>query len=218
MCGRFFLDTDVKDIMEHYNAPPPDIFSARYNIAPTTPVLACTDEGLTFFRWGLIPAWAKDLSTGNRMFNARAETVSQKPSFRHAYRRRRCLIPASGYYEWRLENGQKQPYCCHIDHGLFSMAGIWEHWQDAAGNEIQSCAIITTEARQSITEIHHRMPVYIASDDYARWLDCSLEKTSDADELLVNTLPNYQYYTVSSAVNNTRNEGRDLIRGIELGA
>ena len=204
--------------MEHYNAPPPDIFSARYNIAPTTPVLACTGEGLTFFRWGLIPVWAKDLSMGNRMFNARAETIAQKPSFRHAYRRRRCLIPASGYYEWRLENGQKQPYCCHIDHRLFSMAGIWEHWQDTNGNEIQSCAIITTEARQAISEIHQRMPVHIASDDYAKWLDCSSEKTGDADDLLANTSPNYQYYAVSTTVNNARNEGRDLIRGIELGS
>jgi len=204
--------------MEHYNAPPPDIFSARYNIAPTTPVLSCTGEGLTFFRWGLIPAWSKDLSAGNRMFNARAETIAQKPSFRHAYRRRRCLIPANGYYEWRLENGQKQPYCCHIDHRLFSMAGIWEHWQDANGNEIHSCAIITTEARQAISEIHQRMPVHIASDDYPKWLDCSSEKTGDADDLLANTSPNYQYYAVSTAVNNARNEGRDLIRGIELGS
>ncbi len=214
MCGRFFLDTDVKDIMEHYNQPPPDIFSPRYNIAPTTPVLACTDKGFNLFRWGLIPAWAKDLSIGNRMFNARAETVTEKPSFRHAYRRRRCLIPASGYYEWRAENGRKQPYCCHIGHQLFSMAGLWEHWQDADGNEIQSCAIITTEAKQKISEIHHRMPVHIAPEDYNMWLDCSSELTSDADELLVNTSPQYEYYAVSTAVNNSRNEGRDLIEGI----
>jgi len=216
MCGRFFLDTDVKDIMEHYNEPPPDIFSARYNIAPTTPVLACTEKGLTLFRWGLIPAWAKDLSMGNRMFNARAETIAEKPSFRQAYRRRRCLIPASGYYEWRLENGQKQPYCCHIDHRLFSMAGIWEHWQDADGNEIQTCAVITTEAKQTITEIHHRMPVHIDRSDYAKWLDCSSENTDNASGLLTNTMPNYQYYAVSTQVNNARNEGRDLIRKIEL--
>ena len=214
MCGRFFLDTNVKDIMEHYNAPPPDIFSARYNIAPTTPVLACTDKGLTFFRWGLIPAWAKDLSMGNRMFNARAETVAEKPSFRHAYRRRRCLIAANGYYEWRLEDGRKQPYCCHIDHRLFSMAGIWEHWQDAEGNEIQSCAVITTEAKQAVSEIHHRMPVHIAPDDYAKWLDCGSEQIVDADELLINTSPNYQYYAVSTAVNNSRNEGKELTQGL----
>jgi putative SOS response-associated peptidase YedK len=214
MCGRFFLDTNVKDIMEHYNEQPPDIFSARYNIAPTTPVLACTGDGLTFFRWGLIPSWAKDPTMGNRMFNARAETVAQKPSFRHAYRRRRCLIPASGYYEWRSENGRKQPYCCHINHCLFSMAGIWELWQDAEGNEIRSCAIITTEAKDAIADIHHRMPVHIASGDYARWLDCRSEITADADELLDNTMPSYQFYAVSTAVNNSRNEGRDLIEGL----
>ena len=215
MCGRFFLDTNVKDIMEHYNEPPPDIFSARYNIAPTTPVMACTDKALTFFRWGLIPSWAKDVIMGNRMFNARAETVAEKPSFRHAYRRRRCLIPASGYYEWRLETGHKQPYCCHIDHQLFSMAGIWEHWQDGDGNEIQSCAIITTEARDTIAEIHHRMPVHISRADYAKWLNCSTENTSEADNLLSNTSPRYQYYAVNSTVNNSRNEGKDLIRALD---
>ena len=214
MCGRFFLDTDVKDIMEHYNERPPEIFSARYNIAPTTPVLACTEKGMTFFRWGLIPSWAKDLSMGNRMFNARAETVAEKPSFRQAYRRRRCLIPACGYYEWLAKAGQKQPYCCHIDYGLFSMAGIWELWQDADGNEIQSCAIITTEARQAISEIHHRMPVHIARADYPRWLDCSSEIITDANYLLANTSPNYSYYAVSTTVNNARNEGKELIRKI----
>jgi len=215
MCGRFFLDTSVKDIMEHYNEAPPDIFSARYNIAPTTPVMACTSEKLTFFRWGLIPSWAKDVTMGNRMFNARAETIAEKPSFRHAYRRRRCLVPANGYYEWRLEGGRKQPYCCHIDHQLFSMAGIWELWQDSEGNEIQSCAIITTEAKDRIKEIHHRMPVHIAAKDYAAWLDCSMEGTDEANRLMENTAPYYQYYAVSTAVNNSRNEGQDLTRAID---
>ena len=109
MCGRFFLDVKAGDIMEHYNAPPPDLFTARYNIAPTTPVLALDQGGFDLYRWGLIPAWAKDLSMGNRMFNARAETVAEKPSFRNAYKRRRCLVPASGFYEWRLENGRNNP-------------------------------------------------------------------------------------------------------------
>ena len=159
MCGRFYLNSGIGEIVEHFNAPPPDIFAARYNIAPTTPVLARTARELTFFRWGLIPSWAKDLSIGNRMFNARSETIAEKPSFRQAYRRRRCLIPANGFYEWRTENGFKQPYCCHIDHSLFSMAGIWEQWQDGEGNHIQSCAVITTEARDAMREIHTRMPV-----------------------------------------------------------
>ncbi|MEE8365211.1 MAG: SOS response-associated peptidase [Gammaproteobacteria bacterium] len=215
MCGRFFLDSNARDIAEHYNAPPPEIFSARYNIAPTTPVMAYCDKRLTFFRWGLIPSWAKDISLGNRMFNARAETVADKPAFRQAYRRRRCLIPANGFYEWRTENERKQPYCCHLDLSLFSMAGIWEHWQDAAGNEIQSCAIITTEANHSMSDIHHRMPVHITPDNYNAWLDCSSEKTDIPDALIRDTSPRYQYYAVNTTVNNARNEGRDLIKELE---
>lgn len=214
MCGRFYLDSKTGEIARLYNEPPPDIYSPRYNIAPTTPVLACTDRGLTFFRWGLIPAWAKDITLGNRMFNARAETLSEKPSFRQAYRRRRCLIPANGFYEWRSENGHKQAYCCHRDHSLFSMAGIWEHWQDAQGNEMQSCAIITTESQQAMKQIHSRMPVYIAASDYAIWLDCSSEKTDAANDLLQQASPGYQYYAVGSAVNNARNEGPELIQPV----
>ena len=152
---------------------------------------------------------------GNRMFNARGETVAEKPSFRHAYRRRRCLIPANGFYEWRAENGRKQPYCCHIDHSLFSMAGIWEHWQDAEGNEIKSCAVITTDAKQEMSNIHHRMPVHIVPADYQAWLDCSSEKTDMADELIRVTSPQYEYYPVSTTVNNSRHEGSDLIKALE---
>lgn len=212
MCGRFFLDSNIGEIGEHYNAPPPDIFASRYNIAPTTPVLARTDKDLTFFRWGLIPSWAKDLSIGNRMFNARAETVAEKPSFRQAYRRRRCLIPVNGFYEWRSENGRKHPYCCHIDHRLFSMAGIWEQWQDAEGNQLQSCAVITTEAKGDMAKLHIRMPVYIDPEDYQSWLDCRSEQTDIASQLIRETNPQYQYYAISTAVNNARHEGKDLIR------
>ncbi len=212
MCGRFFLDTDPRDIMEHYNAPPPDLFTARYNIAPTTPILAFNQGRFDLYRWGLVPAWAKDVSIGNRMFNARAETVAEKPSFRNAYRRRRCLVPASGFYEWRSENGRKQPYLCHIDRQLFSMAGIWEHWQDGDGNELQSCAILTTQAKGRMQELHERMPVYIAPVDYATWLDCRAEDTTQADRLLAETSPAYEYFAVSSAVGNSRNEGPDLIK------
>ena len=215
MCGRFFLDAQAGDIVEHYNAPPPELFAPRYNIAPTTPVLARHAEGFGLYRWGLIPHWAKDVAIGNRMFNARAETVAEKPSFRNAYRRRRCLVPASGFYEWRLENGRKQPYCCHRDHALFSMAGIWEHWQDAGGNEIDSCAVITTEASGAMRELHERMPVYVAPGDYAAWLDCRSEDTAEADRILQETDPDYQYYAVSTAVSNSRNEGADLIRPLE---
>jgi putative SOS response-associated peptidase YedK len=215
MCGRFFLDAKAGDIIEHYKAPPPDLFSARYNIAPTTPVLAHTRAKFDLYRWGLIPSWAKDVTMGNRMFNARAETVAEKPSFRNAYKRRRCLVPANGFYEWRLENGRKQPYCCHLGQQLFSMAGIWEHWQDAEGNEIQSCALITTEARGAMTELHQRMPVYIAPADYDAWLDCANDKTDAADRLLRDTAPDYEYYAVNTSVSNSRNEGPDLIKPLE---
>jgi putative SOS response-associated peptidase YedK len=145
------------------------------------------------------------------MFNARAETVAEKPSFRNAYKRRRCLVPASGFYEWRLENGRKQPYCCHIDHQLFSIAAIWEHWQDADGNEIQSCALLTTESRGAMQALHQRMPVCIAPEDYATWLDCHSDKTDEADLLIRNTAPDYEYYAVGSTVGNSRSEGPELI-------
>jgi putative SOS response-associated peptidase YedK len=215
MCGRFFLDAQTGELIEHYKATPPDLFTARYNIAPTTPVLACDGGGFHLYRWGLIPSWAKDVSMGNRMFNARAETVAEKPSFRNAYRRRRCLVPANGFYEWRLENGRKQPYCCHRDKQLFSMAGIWEHWHDADGNEIYSCAILTTEARGNMQALHHRMPVYIDPRDYETWLDCAGEDTSGADRLLLDTAPDYEYYAVGTAVSNSRNEGPNLVAPLE---
>ena len=215
MCGRFFLDAKAGDIVEHYNAPPPDLFAARYNIAPTTPVLAFNGESFDLYRWGLVPSWAKEVSIGNRMFNARSETVAEKPSFRNAYRRRRCLIPANGFYEWRSENGRKQPYLCHVNQQLFSMAGIWEHWQDPDGNELQSCSILTTEASGKMRELHHRMPVYIAPEDYANWLDCRGDRTDVADQLIEQTAPDYDFFAVGTAVGNSRNEGPELIRPLD---
>ena len=215
MCGRFFLDAKAGDIVEHYDMAPPELYTARYNIAPTTPVLALNRNGFDLYRWGLVPAWAKDISIGNRMFNARAETVAEKPSFRNAYRRRRCLVPANGFFEWRQENGRKQPYCCHIGHRLFSMAGIWELWHDADGNELQSCAVLTTEAKGSMRELHDRMPVYISPADYRDWLDCASEKTDVADRLLAETAPDYEFYAVGTAVGNSRNEGPELIKPLD---
>lgn len=208
---RFFLDAKAGDLVEHYNAPPPDLFSARYNIAPTTPVLAFGGAKFDLYYWGLIPSWTKDVTMGSRMFNARAETVAGKPSFRNAYKRRRCLVPANGFYEWRLENDRKQPYCCHLGHRLFSMAGIWEHWQDAEGNAIRSCAVITTAAKGSMSQLNQRMPVAIATPDYEAWLDCANDQTEAADRLLRDSAPEYEYYAVNTSVGNARNEGPDLI-------
>ena len=180
MCGRFVLESSAKAIADYLNTEIPEVFASRYNIAPTTPVLAKTAFGLSFFRWGLVPSWARDVSMGNRMFNARAETVSEKPSFKNAFKRRRCLIPASGFYEWHVEDGIKQPYFCHINKNLFSFAGIWELWQDAEGNELQSCSILTTEAVGVMSSIHHRMPVVIDENLHADWLDHATESTDQA--------------------------------------
>jgi len=211
MCGRFFLDSEPGDLADHYHSTAPPIFSARYNIAPTTPLLVFDASGFDFARWGLIPSWSRDPSVGNRMFNARAETIAEKPSFRNAYRRRRCLIPANGFYEWRVQEGGKQPYCCHLDRRLFSIAGIREQYQDAQGNEIKTCALITTESKGEMRQIHHRMPVYIGPGDYADWLDSSDENSARCDQMLDDTQPGYQFYPITTAVNNFRNEGRELL-------
>ncbi len=215
MCGRFALASSAQAIAEYLETDIPEVFVSRYNIAPTTPVLAKTATGLTFFRWGLVPAWAKELSIGNRMFNARAETVSEKPSFRHAFKRRRCLIPATGFYEWHTENSFKRPYFCHINQSLFCFAGIWEQWQDGAGNELQSCAILTTAAVGSMEKIHHRMPVVISRENHNSWLNHQSESTSQAMDCLAELMDQFDYYPVSSKVNSTGNDSAELIQAVQ---
>jgi putative SOS response-associated peptidase YedK len=226
LCGRFTLRTPSADWCQMFlpemnpeQVPADD--PPRYNIAPTQAITCVFREAAgqprTWMkaRWGLVPSWSKDITMGNRMFNARAETVAEKPSFRNAYKRRRCLIPATGFYEWRQEEGHKQPYCCHINHRLFSFAGIWELWQDADGNELQSCSVITTQSRGEMQQLHQRMPVYVAPQDYTNWLDCASEETGEADRLLADTAPDYQFYAVGRAVGNSRNEGEDLIKPMQ---
>jgi len=211
MCGRFVLESSSQAIADYLDCEEPEVFASRFNIAPTTPVLAKTAAGLTFFRWGLVPSWAKDISFGNRMFNARAETVSEKPSFKNAFKRRRCLIPASGFYEWHPENGLKQPYFCHIRQSLFSFAGIWEQWQDATGNQLQSCAILTSAAVGDMEKIHHRMPVVIRSENQVSWLNHSDESTDDAIACIADLDNDFSMYRVSTKVNSSRNESPDLV-------
>ena len=212
MCGRFVLASSAKAVADYLDADIPELFASRYNIAPTTPVLAKTAYGLSFFRWGLVSSWAKDVSMGNRMFNARAETVAEKPSFRNAFKRRRCLIPASGFYEWHSENGKKQPYFCHINKSLFNFAGIWELWQDAEGNELQSCSILTTDAIGAMSEIHHRMPVVITEKNRTEWLNHTTESTEKAVDCITQMNAGFEIYPVSTRVNSSRNESVDLIK------
>ena len=211
MCGRFVLESSAKAIAEYLDTEIQEVFASRYNIAPTTPVLAKTSAGLTFLRWGLVPAWAKDIKLGNRMFNARAETVTEKPSFKNAFKRRRCLIPASGFYEWHAENAVKQPYFCHINQSLFSFAGIWEQWQDAAGNHLQSCAILTTASVGEIQKIHHRMPVVIAENNTADWLNHATESTAVAMDCIAELNHDFEIYPVRSLVNSSSNDSKNLL-------
>ena len=214
MCGRFVLESSSQKIADYLDCEAPAVFASRYNIAPTSPVLAKMAAGLTFFRWGLVPGWAKDISLGNRMFNARAETVTEKPSFRNAFKRRRCLIPASGFYEWHAENGKKQPYFCHINQDLFSFGGIWEVWQDASGNELQSCSILTTAAVGEMEKIHHRMPVVIRDENHADWLNHESESTEQALNCIADLNHEFNMYAVSTSVNSARNDFKELIQAL----
>ena len=146
---------------------------------------------LALLRWGLIPHWAKEEKIGYRMINARAETVAEKPSFRVALRRRRCLIPATGFYEWKAVPGGKQPYNIQlVDGGLFAFAGLWERWQGDAGQVVESCTIIVTEANKAISPIHDRMPVILDPSDYKSWLDPQLQDSASLQPLLRPCPPN----------------------------
>lgn len=214
MCGRFALESSARELADYFGLESPELYVPRFNIAPTTPVLAKTDKALTFFSWGLVPGWAKDANIGNKMFNARSETVAEKPSFRNAFKRRRCLVPSTGFYEWKKEGGAKQPYFCHLDHRLFSFAGIWEHWQDAMGNELQTCAILTREASGAMQQIHHRMPVVIDEADRERWMDHADENTDAALHCIEHSDTNFEMYAVSKMVNSARNDSANLVNAI----
>ncbi len=219
MCGRFSLTTpsaalrDLFGFDELPNLPP------RYNIAPTQDVAAVRLIGddpkprFTVLRWGLVPSWAKDVSTGAPLINARAETVADKPAFRHAFRRRRCLIPADGFYEWekRLDGG-KQPWRVTLEGGVpFAFAGLWEHWCGADGSEIESCTIVTTEAAPSIARIHERMPVILDPADFSGWLKGTPE---GALALLHPYRGRLASYPVSTRVNSVRNDDAGLLEPV----
>lgn len=190
MCGRYTLSHSPESIAQSFHLTQIPPLEPHYNIAPGQPVLVVRspdDEAVssssapaaresTFLLWGLVPSWAKDPKLGSRMINARAETVAEKPSFRAAFKRRRCLIVADGFYEWhRLPQG-KQPYYFHLEeHQPFAFAGLWEHWENGMGDVIESCTILTTEANEILHPIHDRMPVILSPEDYPLWLDSSVQ-------------------------------------------
>lgn len=218
MCGRFALHAHPQVIALQFGLGSlPDV-TARYNIAPASQVLVVhAPAGAALaasLRWGLVPRWARDPVIGAKLNNARAETVAEKPSFREAFRRRRCLIPASGFYEWRAQAGRKQPYYVHPAHGeLFAFAGLWETWRGPDG-ALQTCAIVTTDANATMEPIHDRMPVIVARRDYARWLNCT--SGNDVRDLLRPCDPgDIAVRRISRAVNNARNESAQLIESEE---
>lgn len=175
MCGRYVLIADPNLIQQEFNlSGVPDIGGQRYNIAPTQTLPVITNEKrgeISYLRWGLVPSWSKDPSIGAKMNNARSETAAEKPSFRTPFRRRRCLIPASGFYEWQQrENGKSPMFISLKDREVFGMAGLWDVWTSPEGQELRTFSVLTTDANEFMQPIHDRMPVILRREDYGLWL------------------------------------------------
>lgn len=192
MCGRFALITPGPEIARLFRLDAVPAISSRYNIAPTQRIFGvrATSENRregTSFQWGLIPHWAKDPHIGRRMINARSETVAEKPAFRLSLRRRRCLIPADGYYEWaKLPNGKKQPYFIRLrSRQVFAFAGLWDVWEPEPDVSVESCALLTTTANELTRSVHERMPVILRPEDYDLWLDGKIQQPERLKRLLV---------------------------------
>ena len=215
MCGRFAFYSPTEATAALFGVSAVPEVKPRYNIAPTQDIAAVrvgADDSreLTMLRWGLVPFWAKEPSIGNRMINARAETVAEKPSFRAAYRHRRCLILADGFYEWRKEADGKTPYFISLASGEpFAFAGLWEDWHSKdTGEALQTTAIITMAANEFMHQLHHRMPVVLQIDTADRWLDGDDQVLSEVGE----SGPAFRAWPVDRRVNNARNEGEDLVK------
>jgi putative SOS response-associated peptidase YedK len=222
MCGRFVRKTPITVLARDFLFPEHQTEAApRFNIAPTQTVAAVRaadnpmKRELAWLRWGLIPSWADDPKIGYRLINARAETAATKPSFRSAFRQRRCLIPADGFYEWQKSDGKKQPHFFHLkDDKPFAFAGLWEHWE-REGEIIESCTILTTEANELLRAVHDRMPVILGTSDHDRWLDPAVQK-AEMIEPLLRPYPAEAMtsYPVSTQVNNPRNENPKCLEAV----
>ena len=217
MCSRYSLTISPQALSRVFGRYEGEDFPPRYNIAPSQPVLIVRtsvrgEREFQLVRWGLIPSWAKDPAQYGMLVNARAETAAEKPSFRGPMRHRRCLVPATGYYEWTGGRGSRQPHLIRLkDQPLFAMAGLWEAWLGADGSEIETMAILTTTAGEDVAAIHDRMPVIIEPQHYDRWLDCSSGTENEVLDLLT-PLPKGRMTTMSinPKLNDPRAEGPDL--------
>ena len=221
MCGRFAQCADADTLARHFELATVPALTARYNVAPTQPVLAVRADGsgrreLTALRWGLVPSWSKGPDNRYSMINARAETVADKPAYRAAFARRRCLIPADAFYEWRAGAGGKVPHAIRReDHKPFAMAGLWEHWLGPDGSEIDSCTIIVTDANALLAPIHDRMPVILDAAAYGTWLDPANEDKAALQALLKPADPSgWTAYAVSRAVGSPRNDSPALLEAV----
>lgn len=215
MCARYSLIATAEELVEWFKLRKTLELVPRYNIAPTQAVAvvrqdpASGERTFALMHWGLIPHWAKDSSIAHRMINARSETAAEKPSFRNALRRRRCILPCSGYYEWKKLEKRKQPYWIHMKEApLFALAGLWEIWDSPEGGTIESCTVLTQDANEATREIHDRMPVILLPEEYDAWLDpdqqdgpTALKRLSPLANDLLEATP------VSSYVGNSRHEG-----------
>lgn len=218
MCARFTLTASAHQVAQLFDLELLADIDPRFNVAPTQNVLAVrlNDEKqkeFAWLRWGLVPSWADDLKIGQRLINARSETVGEKPAFRDAIRKRRCLIAADGFYEWKGEKGHKQPYFIHRPgREPFAFAGVWEHWHDESGRLIETCSILTTESNGVIRPLHDRMPVILPPSAWGVWLDPSVRDVTLLSSLLVPAPEEaLELRDVSRAVNDVRNNGPELL-------
>lgn len=223
MCGRFALYTDPIALAKRFEAENAPDWQASYNVAPSLAIPIVRNENdkrrFTLVRWGLIPSWAKDIKISYSTINARAETVAEKPSFRSAFKHRRCLIPADGYYEWQEIAGQKtkQPWCITLsDQQPMALAGLWEHWQGQDGSEIESCTIIVTSGNVLMQPIHDRMPVILPETTWEQWLD---SKNTDAKclQALLSRYPSEEMaaWPVTTLINSPKHNNEECIKAID---
>lgn len=216
MCGRFYLDTLPDEAMEHFTIRSVPTFEVSYNVAPSQAALTVRnskegDREAVLLRWGLIPFWAKDPKIGYKMINARSETAAEKPAFRAAWKKRRCLVAVSGFYEWcKQPEGPKQPYAITLkEQSVFAIAGLWESWRDADGNPLETCTLLTTEPNILMQDIHNRMPVILDPENFDAWLGgtpdeaAALMQSYDPEKMTC--------WPISTAVNKPANNYPELL-------
>ena len=222
MCGRYAFFSPAEAVKRVFALDEAPDLAPRYNIAPTqtVPVVREPAPGrreLVLLHWGLIPSWARERSIGNRMINARAETLTERPAFRQAYRRRRCAVLADGWYEWQAAGAARQPWFVSARDGVpMALAGLWETWRDqAGGGPVESCTIVTTDAVGPLAEIHDRMPAVLRTEGLAEWLDPRQEDVTRLSRWLAPSDPAaFTAHPVSRRVNDPRNEGADLVEAL----